>query len=62
MVLNFIIEFSFIPIDSSTEQFTDQSGIDLVQFFKDTLNKNPKDRNTLMKIEKDLIELAHDKS
>ncbi|XP_055382150.1 protein encore isoform X2 [Condylostylus longicornis] len=48
--------------NSSTEQFTDQSGIDLVQFFKETLNKSPKDRTTLMEIEKDLIELAHDKS
>ncbi|XP_055914715.1 protein encore isoform X1 [Eupeodes corollae] len=48
--------------DSSMEQFTDQSGVDLVLFFKETLNKNPKDRNTLMKIEKDLIELAQDKT
>jgi encore-like protein len=52
----------FISRDSSSEQFTDQSGIDLVQFFKETLNKNAKDRNMLMKIERDLMSLATENS
>lgn len=52
----------FISRDSSSEQFVDQNGIDLVQFFKETLNKNAKDRNMLMKIERDLIQLAVDET
>ena len=52
----------FISRDSSSEQFVDQNGIDLVQFFKETLNKNAKDRNMLMKIERDLIQLAVDQT
>lgn len=51
----------FISRDSSSEQFvTDQSGVDLVQFFKETLNKNAKDRNMLIKIERELCSLASD--
>lgn len=52
----------FISRDSSSEQFVDQNGIDLVQFFKETLNKNAKDRNMLMKIERDLLQLAVDQT
>ncbi|CRK96065.1 CLUMA_CG009501, isoform A [Clunio marinus] len=52
----------FISRDSSSEQFVDQNGIDLVQFFKETLNKNVKDRNMLMKIERDLTQLAVDQT
>lgn len=52
----------FISRDSSSEQFVDQNGIDLVQFFKETLNKNAKDRNMLLKIERDLISLAVDQA
>ncbi|XP_070499136.1 protein encore isoform X5 [Chironomus tepperi] len=52
----------FISRDSSSEQFVDQNGIDLVQFFKETLNKNAKDRNMLMKIERDLSQLAVDQT
>lgn len=60
---DFLFSFGFfLRTDSSTEQFTDQSGVDLIQFFKETLNKNPKDRNMLVKIEKDLLGLALDKS
>lgn len=29
-------------------------------FFRDTLNKNPKDRNILLKIEKDLMEFVQE--
>jgi a component of the cytoplasm (encore) len=52
----------FISRDSSSEQFVDQNGIDLVQFFKETLNKNSKDRNMLMKIERELLQLAVDQT
>ncbi|XP_058066042.1 protein encore [Anopheles bellator] len=48
--------------DNSCDQFTDQSGVNLLQFFKETLNKNFKDRNMLMKIEKELLALAMDRS
>lgn len=48
--------------DSSTEQFTDSNGVDLIGFFKETLNKNIKDRNTLLQIEEDLIDLVDEKS
>ena len=47
-------------LDNSTEQFTDQSGIDLIQFFKETLNKNDKDRCMLLRIENDLFCLIDD--
>lgn len=52
----------FISRDSSSEQFVDQNGIDLVQFFKETLNKNAKDRNMLMKIERDMLQLSVDQT
>lgn len=52
----------FISRDSSSEQFVDQNGIDLVQFFKETLNKNMKDRNMLMKIERDMLQLSVDQT
>lgn len=52
---------SFLSRDNSCEQFTDQSGVNLIQFFKETLNKNFKDRNMLMKIEKELLALAMDR-
>ncbi|XP_029725416.2 protein encore isoform X1 [Aedes albopictus] len=53
---------SFLSRDNSCEQFTDQSGVNLIQFFKETLNKNFKDRNMLMKIEKELLALAMDRT
>ena len=53
----------FISRDSSSDQFLDHhAGVDLVQFFKETLNKNAKDRNMLMKIERDMLQLALDQS
>lgn len=48
--------------DNSTEHFTDQNGVDLLQFFKITLNKNTKDRYMLLRIEKELAALAQDQS
>uniref|UniRef100_A0A182VLK5 R3H domain-containing protein n=1 Tax=Anopheles merus TaxID=30066 RepID=A0A182VLK5_ANOME len=53
---------SFMSRDSLCDPFTDQSGVNLLQFFKETLNKNFKDRNMLMKIEKELLSLAMDRS
>lgn len=53
---------SYLSRDNSCDQFTDQSGVNLIQFFKETLNKNFKDRNMLMKIEKELLALAMDRS
>ena len=47
--------------DNSFEQFTDQSGVDLIKFFRETLNKNSKDRSMLLKIEKELHDLATDR-
>lgn len=50
-----------IVTDSSTEQYTDTTGINLGQFIVDTLNKNAKDRHLLLKIEHELVNLAKDK-
>lgn len=47
--------------DSSTELYTDSTGIDLEHFIAETINRNQKDRTVLLKIEKDLIEFARDK-
>lgn len=44
------------------EHFTDQNGVDLLQFFKITLNKNTKDRSMLLRIEKELASLTQDES
>ncbi|XP_067003288.2 cAMP-regulated phosphoprotein 21 isoform X7 [Anabrus simplex] len=46
--------------DSSTEQYTDSTGVDLHQFISETLNRNTKDRMMLLKIEQELINLARD--
>ncbi|XP_016965653.1 protein encore isoform X3 [Drosophila biarmipes] len=52
----------FHQSENSSEQYTDYGGTDLLVFFRDTLNKNPKDRNILLKIEKDLIEFVQENS
>lgn len=57
MLLNYIC-----ISDDSFEQYTDSNGVDLFQFFKETLNKNVKDRNTLIRIEKEMLALALDRS
>ena len=51
----------FCYLDSSTELYTDSTGIDLEQFIAETINRNQKDRTVLLKIEKDLIEFAKDR-
>ncbi|XP_023230814.1 cAMP-regulated phosphoprotein 21-like [Centruroides sculpturatus] len=48
--------------DSSTEAYTDATGIDLQQFIIDTLHKNHKDRIMLMKLEQDFITFIRDDS
>lgn len=53
--------FTYIS-DDSFEQYTDSNGTDLLQFFRETLNKNTKDRNTLIRIEKDLLALVLDQT
>jgi len=50
----------FHQSENSSEQYTDYGGTDLLVFFRDTLNKNPKDRNILLKIEKDLIDFVQE--
>lgn len=49
-----------VVVENSTDHFTDQSGVDLLQFFKITLNKNAKDRYMLLRIEKELAALTQD--
>ncbi|XP_067143195.1 cAMP-regulated phosphoprotein 21-like isoform X2 [Centruroides vittatus] len=48
--------------DSSTEAYTDATGIDLQQFIIDTLHKNHKDRIMLMKLEQEFITFIRDDS
>lgn len=50
----------YYSVENSTDHFTDQSGVDLLQFFKITLNKNAKDRFMLLRIEKELAALTQD--
>ncbi|KAL3207802.1 hypothetical protein MRX96_052633 [Rhipicephalus microplus] len=45
---------------SSTETYTDSTGVDLEQFIVDTLHKNHKDRVMMLKIEQDLLSLVKD--
>lgn len=52
--------FLFIT-DSSSEQYTDTTGVDLEQFIAETLNRNGKDRALMLRIEQELVSLAKDK-
>ncbi|CAG9813177.1 unnamed protein product [Phaedon cochleariae] len=47
--------------DSSTEQYTDTTGIDLEMFIPETLNRNAKDRALMLRIEQELVNLAKDR-
>lgn len=49
-----------VVVENASDHFTDQSGVDLLQFFKITLNKNAKDRYMLLRIEKELAALTQD--
>ena len=57
----FLIQNVNFVSDSSTETpYTDSTGINLEEFIKMTLNKNPKDRMFLMKLEQDLANFISD--
>lgn len=43
-------------MSESSLEYTDATGIDLHQFMVDTLNSNPRDRMTLLKLEQDMID------
>ncbi|XP_065166582.1 cAMP-regulated phosphoprotein 21 isoform X2 [Atheta coriaria] len=46
--------------DNSSEQYTDTTGADLEIFIPETLNRNQKDRNLMLRIEEELVQLAKD--
>ncbi|XP_064643402.1 cAMP-regulated phosphoprotein 21-like isoform X2 [Lineus longissimus] len=46
--------------DSSVELYTDSTGTDLEEFIKMTLNKNPKDRVMLLRLEQELTNFIKD--
>ncbi|XP_049823795.1 cAMP-regulated phosphoprotein 21 isoform X3 [Aethina tumida] len=48
--------------DSSSEQYTDTTGVDLEVFIPETLNRNAKDRALMLRIEQELVTLAKDKN
>lgn len=52
----------FIILDSSSEQYTDTTGVDLELFIPETLNRNAKDRAIMLRIEQELVNLAKDKT
>ncbi|XP_052754315.1 uncharacterized protein LOC113517863 [Galleria mellonella] len=45
---------------TDSEEKTEPTGVELVNFIKETLNKNARDRMTLLKIEKELHSLVND--
>ncbi|XP_072388569.1 uncharacterized protein enc isoform X1 [Diabrotica undecimpunctata] len=47
--------------DSSSELYTDTSGVDLDQFIPETLNRNSKDRALMLQIEEDLVSFVKDR-
>ncbi|XP_050296005.1 cAMP-regulated phosphoprotein 21 isoform X2 [Anthonomus grandis grandis] len=47
--------------DNSADYYTDTTGVDLEQFIPDTINRNPKDRALMLRIEEELIGLVNDK-
>lgn len=48
-------------LDNSADYYTDTTGVDLEQFIPDTINRNPKDRALMLRIEEELINLVNDK-
>ncbi len=61
MRLFLVIPFTWVFIaDSSTETYTDSTGIDLEEFIRTTLNKNPKDRVMLLKLETEMHNFIKD--
>ena len=59
-IMSIFIFLVFTNSENSNEQYTDHGGTDLLSFFKETLNKNVKDRQFLLKVEKDLIEFVQE--
>lgn len=51
----------YLVSDSSSEQYTDTTGVDLEQFIPETLNRNAKDRALMLRIEQELVNLAKDR-
>ncbi|XP_025830022.1 cAMP-regulated phosphoprotein 21 isoform X2 [Agrilus planipennis] len=47
--------------ESSSNQYTDTTGIDLDQFIAETLNRNAKDRAFMLRIEQELVNFAKDR-
>lgn len=56
------LKTSFSFSDSSSEQYTDTTGVDLELFIPETLNRNAKDRAIMLRIEQELVNLAKDKT
>lgn len=54
------ISLAFVCSDSSTDFFTDSTGINLEEFIFTTLHKNAKDRQMLMQLETDLRRFVQD--
>lgn len=54
---NFIFKF----LDSTATDFTDSTGIDLLQFVINTLHKNLKDREMLLSLETEMRKFVLDK-
>ncbi|XP_076267337.1 R3H domain containing protein encore isoform X2 [Rhynchophorus ferrugineus] len=52
---------SCLSRESSSDCYTDTTGVDLEQFIPETLNRNPKDRALMLRIEEELVNLANDK-
>ncbi|XP_030766514.1 cAMP-regulated phosphoprotein 21 isoform X2 [Sitophilus oryzae] len=52
---------SCLSRESSSDCYTDTTGVNLEQFIPETLNRNPKDRALMLRIEEELILLANDK-
>ncbi|MEQ2246932.1 hypothetical protein ILYODFUR_004175 [Ilyodon furcidens] len=46
----------------SSVEYTDSTGIDLDQFIEDTVNSNPRDRLTLLKLEQDMTDFIYSNS
>ena len=53
-------KFEIFCLAESSTEYTDSSGVDLLQFIIQTLHKNQKDRTMLLKIERELINLVRD--
>uniref|UniRef100_A0A3B5MT76 R3H domain containing 1 n=1 Tax=Xiphophorus couchianus TaxID=32473 RepID=A0A3B5MT76_9TELE len=53
---------SLCCLSESSVEYTDSTGTDLDQFIEDTLNSNPRDRLTLLKLEQDMTDFIFSNS